>query len=125
MSFRHVRGLVRVGLRQYLREVTLLGEFRGGCFVGADKYGNDYYTMDESDSRMPFYRRRYVITKGGSNEATLIPAEWRSWLQQTIDELPTDRPRKEWQIDHEPNTTGTRNKYVPYSTTVPKISSRP
>lgn len=47
--FRHLRGLLRVGLKQYCKEVYYLREFRGGTVVGKDQYGNTYYEMADED----------------------------------------------------------------------------
>jgi len=36
----------------------------------------------------------------------------------------TDPPtQREWMIDHKENLTGTKNEYVPYTTTRPKIEA--
>jgi NADH:ubiquinone oxidoreductase subunit len=74
-------------------------------------------------------RKRYVMTADGVDEATEIPAEWHGWLHYTVDEVLSAATKGEvpvkshdWQGTHERNLTGTPSKYVPYSTTIPKIS---
>jgi NADH:ubiquinone oxidoreductase subunit len=82
------------------------------------------------------------MTAGGLDDASVVPAEWHGWLHYTVDEVPCKASssekasseggvdeekmesivkRNNWQIEHTPNLTGTSGKYVPYSTTVPKI----
>lgn len=39
------RTLWTVGLREYLRQVWVLGSFRGGRLVGRDELGNRYYEV--------------------------------------------------------------------------------
>lgn len=41
------------------------------------------------------------------------------------DDTPVDKPptMRKWMIDHQENMTGTKECYVPYSTTGPKIES--
>lgn len=47
------------------------------------------------------------------------------WLQYITDDPPTLKPlpRHPWMIDHIENKSGTKQNYVPYSTTRPKIES--
>ena len=47
------------------------------------------------------------------------------WLHHTCDETPIEKPpvKRKWIADHEENKTGTKDIYVPYSTTKPKIES--
>lgn len=67
------------------------------------------------------------MTVDGVDEATEIPAEWHGWLHYTVDEVPKTKdgsaPVKtyDWQVPHVHNLTGSSGKYVPYSTTIPKI----
>ncbi len=50
---RHLRGMLRVGLKRYFQEVYYLREFRGGTQVGEDSYGNRYFEIQNDDS-IPF-----------------------------------------------------------------------
>lgn len=61
-----------------------------------------------------------------SDDASRVPAEWHGWLHYTNDDAPCDSGRyvyPAWRATHTANATGTANRYVPYSTTVRKITS--
>ena len=95
--------------------VTLGGLFdikRRSQLVGTDEYGNKYY----EDRKVSIERRhrRYVIYDGYA-EPSKVPADWHGWLHHTLDEPPTEKPlnRREWEIDHKPNMTGTLFAYHP------------
>lgn len=48
------------------------------------------------------------------------------WLHYSTDETPIDNPpvKRKWMVDvHTENLSGTKECYVPYSTTRPKIES--
>jgi len=49
----------------------------------------------------------------GLAEPSKVPPDWHGWLHHTLDTPPTKMPldRREWEIDHRPNMTGT-----PYAT---------
>ena len=101
-----------------LRECYL----RVGTHVGTDKYGNKYY----ENSSYFFSRHRFVCypyVDRFTFDASQVPAEWHRWLHCMTDDPPTKvppEPRKFIQ-PHEPNKTGSKMEYVPYSTTRPKI----
>ena len=82
-----------------------------GREVGRDASGNRYF---QERSRRPgdLRPRRWVIYAGGREEASLVPAEWHSWLHYTTDE-PLTGPRYPWQKPHQPNLTGTPLAYRP------------
>lgn len=75
--------------------------------VGEDAQGNIYYRNKDDTSRWVIYN--------GESEASRVPTEWHGWLHHTFDEPPTARPlpRKTWEIDSEPNLTGTDAAYRP------------
>lgn len=82
---------------------------RRGVLVGEDSTGNRYYeARDSRDSFDDGRKRRWVIYNGYA-EASKVPAEWHGWLHHTFDEPPTKAPlpRQAWELDHEPNLTGT------------------
>lgn len=95
---------------------------RVGTHVGTDKYGNKYY---ENNSYF-FSRHRFVCypyVDRYTFDASQVPSEWHRWLHYMTDDPPTKVPpvpRKFFQ-PHEPNKTGSKMEYVPYSTTRPKI----
>ena len=121
MLFDHIRGILRVGLAGYIKQVWFLREFRGGQFVGLDTYGNVYYEIN--DPNIPFYRKRYVeLAKG--DDSSQVPADWHGWLHYTNDDAPSHSNNyiyPSWGERHTKNLTGTSGKYVPYSTTVRKV----
>jgi NADH:ubiquinone oxidoreductase subunit len=83
-----------------------------GRKVGTDRFGNVYY---ESRKLQPVYNRprRWAIYAGGRREPTVVPPEWHAWLHHvTPAPLPEDK-RYPWQLEHQPNLTGTQNAYRP------------
>lgn len=74
--------------------------------VGEDDYGNTYY--QDRKASLEGRHRRYVVYKGLA-EPSKVPAEWHGWLHHTFKEPPTVAPliRRDWEIDHKPNMTGT------------------
>lgn len=83
---------------------------RRATYVGTDEYGNRYF--EERKPSLEGRRRRYV-TYNGLAEPSKVPADWHGWLHHTLDAPPTKMPleRREWEVDHRPNMTGT-----PYAT---------
>ncbi len=96
-------------------------------FVGEDVHGNKYYEASDPSTAI-HCRDRFVIFKSLTNyDASDIPAEWFGWLHKINDSPPSDSS-KEHQLSrgyrgHAPNWTGTRGKYVPYSTTKQKVQA--
>lgn len=58
-------------------------------------------------------------------DASQVPAEWHAWLHYITDDPPTSGKytRYFYEAPHTENTTGTPQRYVPYSTTVRKVDS--
>ena len=86
-----------------------------GRFVGEDAQGNRYYeAKDDRDAYDKGRKRRWVIYKGYA-EASKIPPEWHGWMHYTWDDPPTVTPvlRRSWELDHQPNLTGTALAYRP------------
>jgi NADH:ubiquinone oxidoreductase subunit len=57
-------------------------------------------------------------------DASQVPPEWHGWLHHITDEPPTVKPpdNHKWLLEHRENTSIYQDgKYVPYSTTRPKI----
>jgi NADH:ubiquinone oxidoreductase subunit len=76
-----------------------------GKFVGADEFGNKYY----SNSR----DKRWVIYKNNV-ESSKIPSEWYLWIHFLTKNKPSDIPNKfPWQKKHTENLTGTKEAYKP------------
>jgi len=100
--------------------VTRISTMFTGLLAGEDAQGNRYYT-ERKPSKMPgsvLKQRRWVIYNGPA-EPTRVPPEWHAWLHHIVDDAPTAESviKYEWQKDHQPNQTGTRNAYKPSDTT--------
>ena len=84
-----------------------------GNLVGTDKFNNKYYC--NSKNYKDINSKRWVIFSG-EIEASKIPSHWHAWLHKSIKVPPVDYVHKyDWQKDHEPNLTGTKNAYYPKS----------
>jgi NADH:ubiquinone oxidoreductase subunit len=86
---------------------TWLTTWWSGAPVGRDKFGNRYYQSKGG-------KRRWVIY-AGTVEASRVPPDWHGWLHHTFAEPPTVAPltMKSWEVEHEPNLTGTPQAYRP------------
>ncbi len=84
----------------------------GGKKVGADNFGNLYFTM--KPRRGTKRERRLVLYKKGI-DAAAVPAEWHGWLHHQTNVLPaaTNPLRRSWQKPHQANLTGTADAYAP------------
>ncbi|XP_034935024.1 probable NADH dehydrogenase [ubiquinone] 1 alpha subcomplex subunit 12 [Chelonus insularis] len=100
-------------------------DLKWGNLVGVDKYGNRYYENN-------FYiwgQNRWVIYAdhvGMNYDGSQVSPEWHGWLHYRTDLLPFNdpsRPNYKWMIDHKENMSGTKEAYMPYSTTKPKIEA--
>lgn len=87
-----------------------------GELVGSDRYGNRYYKErgGKRNVRNNGRDRRWVMYNG-TPEGSKVPPVWHAWLHHTTDAPPvgTDGPLYAWQIDHQPNMTGTPQAYRP------------
>ena len=87
---------------------TLFTIGRRGVFIGSDEFGNRYYEAKDAKDSYDGRKRRWV-TYNGYADGSKVPPDWHGWLHYTFDEPPTKAPlpRKAWELDHEPNLTGT------------------
>ncbi len=87
---------------------------RGSQFVGADESGNKYYETIDKRFDYDGHNRRFVIYKGYADASKVSP-DWHGWLHHTFAEPPTREPlkRRAWEIDHQPNLTGTKWAWRP------------
>ena len=84
---------------------TFLYTLFTGKYVGADEFGNKYYSNSKG--------KRWVIYKK-LVEASKIPPSWHLWMHSLTNKIPSDNLKKfEWQKDHEENLTGTVKAYKP------------
>ncbi|WP_374223264.1 NADH:ubiquinone oxidoreductase subunit NDUFA12 [Acidocella sp. C78] len=101
------------GLRRLLANPGLtLHTLRHGALVGQDSFGNRYFE-ERTPTRPDGRKRRWVIYAGGAREASMVPAEWHSWLHFLTDEPLSETARRPWQKPHQPNQTGTAGAYRP------------
>jgi NADH:ubiquinone oxidoreductase subunit len=86
---------------------TLLMTRRHGVAVGKDEFGNRYYQTKDG-------KRRWMIY-AGTVEASRVPPDWHGWLHHTFALPPTEDPpkRNAWELDYEPNLTGTPAAWHP------------
>ena len=86
---------------------TRLTTWWSGTPVGQDKFGNRYYQSKDKS-------RRWVIY-AGTVEASRVPPDWHGWLHHTFELPPTEEPfkRKPWELEHEPNLSGTPSAWRP------------
>ena len=84
-----------------------------GNFVGTDEFGNKYYCNSKNFKSES--AKRWVMYKG-EIEASKIPPHWHAWLHKYIDIPQLDYKHKyDWQKNHKPNMTGTKEAYFPSS----------
>ncbi|KPP74292.1 NADH dehydrogenase-like, partial [Scleropages formosus] len=116
------------GIRGLFYQLFRINDLKTGALIGVDKYGNKYY----EDKRYFFGRHRWVIYTEEMNgkrtvwdvDGSMVPSEWHRWLHCMTDDPPTTHPpvsRKFLAETHKFNVSGTREQYVPYSTTRKKI----
>lgn len=91
----------------------LLTVWRRGEFVGEDQNGNKYYRANPRKGYK--HDQRWVLYKD-EPDASQIPPEWHGWMHHQTDMVPSVEAlsyRKEWQLPHKPNMTGTDLAYRP------------
>ena len=87
---------------------TTITSRRTGEEVGRDDAGNVYFRHRKDPAR------RWVIYHG-SNDSSRVPPGWNAWLRGTIDDVPEKSlpTRRNFELDAEPNLTGTMAAYRP------------
>ena len=84
---------------------TFLKTLFTGKYVGKDKLGNRYYKNKKDE--------RWVIYKSDI-EATKITSDWFLWMHHTINDIPSNPPKKfSWQKSHTQNLSGSNKAYKP------------
>ena len=98
--------------RRSMDFVTLMTLKLTATEVGTDQFGNRYY--EERRSRAGKPPRRYV-RYNGIVEASKVPADWHGWLHHTESTPPPagGYDKHLWQLEHQPNVTGTNHAYRP------------
>uniref|UniRef100_A0A0E0DU79 NADH dehydrogenase [ubiquinone] 1 alpha subcomplex subunit 12 n=1 Tax=Oryza meridionalis TaxID=40149 RepID=A0A0E0DU79_9ORYZ len=75
----------------------LLGMFRSRTQVGADKFGNRYFTrVEEVDGVME--EKRWVEFKGSDQDQTTVQVEWICWLNGQRKKAPTPEELAELEV---------------------------
>ncbi|KHJ97512.1 UBX domain protein [Oesophagostomum dentatum] len=111
------------GVRAALKKRYLMDVTRVGTCVGSDKFGNKYY--EDNSFFMP--RNRWVEYPDKvwlDYDPSQVPPEWHRWLHHITDDPPSKKPlpTEKWGLQHEENLSIFEDKkYIPYSTTRPKI----
>ncbi|XP_067624907.1 probable NADH dehydrogenase [ubiquinone] 1 alpha subcomplex subunit 12 [Eurosta solidaginis] len=113
------------GIKNAYMKLYRYDDLKLGTLVGTDKYGNRYYEN-------PYYfygRNRWVEYADHLNleyDGSQIPADWYGWMHYKTDLPPTrdgSRPKYKWMADHSQNLSGTKEQYMPYSTTTEKVQA--
>ncbi|XP_018804526.1 PREDICTED: probable NADH dehydrogenase [ubiquinone] 1 alpha subcomplex subunit 12 [Bactrocera latifrons] len=113
------------GIKNAYMKMYRFDDLKVGTLVGTDKYGNRYYEN-------PYYfygRNRWVEYADHLNleyDGSQIPADWYGWMHYKTDLPPIrdgSRPKYKWMADHSENLSGTKEQYMPYSTTPPKVQA--
>eukprot|EP01137_Pigoraptor_chileana_P016506 Opistho-2@73384 len=112
----------QIGLKRAFWLLMREGDLRAGTLVGEDSLGNKYF----EDNTRPLGRNRWVEYKSWNDyEASQITAEWHRWMHNISDFPPANDPRMNYRpkflATYKPNLSGTKDEYVPYSTTPSKI----
>ncbi|KAL4227064.1 NADH dehydrogenase 1 alpha subcomplex subunit 12 ndufa12/DAP13 [Mactra antiquata] len=112
------------GLKGSFLTVYKTDALKIGTLKGTDVFGNRYY-----ENKSYFIgRSRWIEFTDGYGvdyDASMIPPEWRSWLQYSREESPVENPApdRQWYGPHIDNRSGSKDEYVPYSTAKPKVQS--
>ncbi|KAL7421297.1 hypothetical protein Q5752_004182 [Cryptotrichosporon argae] len=122
---RVIRNVRAVGLREWFRQMTYIGDAKFGRHVGTDQFGNRYFENVNAREEVPG-RHRWIDYAQDDFNASQVPRQWASWLSHIRMDPPTDDPvvkqlTPPWQAPYVENLTGTRGRYITYSTTAPKV----
>ncbi|CAI2173667.1 16577_t:CDS:2 [Funneliformis geosporum] len=123
---RTFKNFLKIGPKEYLRQMMYIGDTKAGTLVGIDQFGNKYYeNIEEFFELLSEGRDRWVDYAKHYGDASQIPPEWHSWMHK-ITELPPTMdppPRPKYISPFTENFTGTRKAFKTYNTTAPKILS--
>ncbi|GBB87377.1 hypothetical protein RclHR1_13830004 [Rhizophagus clarus] len=116
---RTIKNFLKIGPKEYLRQLLYIGDTKFGNLVGTDKYGNKYYENKEEF----FGRDRWVDYAEHYGDASQIPSQWHAWIHKIKEHPPTSDPppSPKYLSPHTENFTGTRKAFRTYNTTAPKI----
>ncbi|XP_004225514.2 NADH dehydrogenase [ubiquinone] 1 alpha subcomplex subunit 12 [Ciona intestinalis] len=114
-------------VRGVLIQMCRMNEIKYGTHVGTDELGNKYYENNRyfvGRNRWVDYNKDTWKNKWDFNASQITP-EWHRWIHYMTDDTPTAKPptQRKFLLTHTRNLTGTKDCYVPYSTTKPKIEA--
>eukprot|EP00051_Salpingoeca_urceolata_P020365 m.304475 g.304475 ORF g.304475 m.304475 type:complete len:128 (-) comp19604_c0_seq1:96-479(-) len=120
LTLRTLQMLQRKGLKPAIYSLFREGKVVEGTLVGTDELGNKYY---ENNDEYHYGSNRWVdYANYWHSDASQVTSNWHGWLHYITDKTPTnDKPS--WGAPFVENLTGTKQAYVPYSTTKPKIQA--
>ncbi|KAI9723898.1 MAG: hypothetical protein M1828_004017 [Chrysothrix sp. TS-e1954] len=122
---RTLKGLWRLGFKEYGHQMQYMGDTKVGTFIAKDKYGNKYF--ENLQDQLPL-RTRWVDYVDKEFDPTQIEPGWHAWMSYmtkdppSVDKIAQTRVR-EWEPKvHRPNMTASRSAYRPYNVTIPKTT---
>jgi NADH dehydrogenase (ubiquinone) 1 alpha subcomplex subunit 12 len=110
----------RVGLKETMKRLYRMSEFKSGRLVGIDQFGNKYY----EDEKEQYGHDRWIDYANPECDPTQIPAEWHAWLHRVTDKKGNELQQfiPKYRRLHEPNYTGTPKAYYPPTHLMKKIN---
>lgn len=125
---RTVRNFLRVGPKNYFRQLQNIGDTKAGTLVGIDGYGNKFFeNKDEDEIHL---RTRWVEYKDHYNDLSQVEPAWHFWLSYGVDtpvnKVEGDRltvRKYPYLAKNYENLTGTPGAFVTYNTTRAKYSA--
>ncbi|KAI8987283.1 NADH ubiquinone oxidoreductase subunit NDUFA12-domain-containing protein [Mycotypha africana] len=118
---RTLKNFMKIGPKQYMKQLDTIGDTKWGRLVGIDANGNRFFENNDEVSG----RERWVEYASNQPDPEDIAPEWYMWLSRIAQEPPTEwkmEPKK-WWGEPTPNFSGTKKGFKTYSTTVPKLYS--
>ncbi|WOO83943.1 NADH dehydrogenase [ubiquinone] 1 alpha subcomplex subunit N7BM [Vanrija pseudolonga] len=114
----------KVGFKEWFRMMTYIGDAKYGTHVGTDQFGNRYFQQYDAREELPG-RQRWVDYAQDDFNASQVPRGWASWLAHTRLDPPPEDPiyqasKQKWETPYVENLTGTRGRFITYSTQAPK-----
>jgi NADH:ubiquinone oxidoreductase subunit len=79
--------------------------------VGTDRFGNTYY--ESKRDWLNYGRKRRYVMYAKAPDPTTVPPEWHCWLHHVTEQPLSEQKRYPWQMEHQPNQTGTALAYRP------------
>ncbi|KAH8171184.1 NADH ubiquinone oxidoreductase subunit NDUFA12 domain-containing protein [Sarocladium implicatum] len=122
---RTLRGIRKIGIKQYFVQMLYIGDTKVGQLMGTDRAGNKFY---ENMEELPL-RTRWVEYAKHDYDAAQIEPGWHAWMSYALDKAPPSDPliqtgtRAFEPRIPAPNRTATAGAFKTYSTTKSKIAA--